>query len=85
VDQVSKYWGHEAPKIGYDIDPCAIERFAGTHPAIMKSWIDKHAESHFSPDPNHKLTKREKKHRWSMKLEKWFGLDLSRKHYKLIK
>ena len=37
----------------------------------------------FQADPNHKLTKREKRHRLGMKLEKWFGLDLSKKHFRL--
>ena len=85
LDQVSKYWGHETPKASYAIDPLALQRFKGSHPAIVQSWLHEHAESEYSPDLLHKLTPREKKHRWSMRLEKWFGLDLSHKHYKLIR
>jgi glycosyltransferase involved in cell wall biosynthesis len=85
VDQVSKYWGSAAPKVGYHIDPQALTRFSGSHPAIVQEWLRGHAEDDFSPNSNHVLTRRERKHRWSMKVEKLLGIDLSRKHYKLIK
>ena len=84
VDQVSKYWGHTAPRMRYDIDPKALQPFTGTHPKVVEEWLQTHAEASFTPDPNHILTQREKKHRWSMQLERLLGLDLSRKHYKLI-
>jgi len=85
VDQVSKYWGHQPPEMQYDIDPRAITAFQGKHPAIMSTWLKQHAEHSFIPNPDHRLTRREKKHRFSMKLEWLFGWDLSRKHYRLIR
>ncbi len=85
VDQVSKYWGHEPPAMSYDIDPQAVEPFTGTHPALLQQWLQNQAEPHFTPDPSHSLTRREKKHRVSMKLEQWLNLDLSHKHYKLVR
>ncbi len=85
VDQVSKYWGHQPPEMNYDIDPKAICPFSGTHPSIMNSWLEQNAEQSFVPDPEHQLTRREKKHRLSMKLEHLLDWDLSRKHYRLIR
>jgi hypothetical protein len=39
----------------------------------------------FAADPQHQLTPRERKHRWMMKLENWFGLELSKKHYTWVR
>ncbi len=38
-------------------------------------------EGLFKVDKNYKLTKKEKKHMKMIKLEKLFGLELSKKHY----
>jgi hypothetical protein len=85
VDQTTKYWDKPAPKVDYrQIDSQAIQHFVGTHPAVIQEWLHNEAESQFSPDPQHVLTAREKKHRWSMKLERLLGLDLSHKHYRLV-
>jgi len=84
MDQVSKYWSHDAPKMRYTIDPQALRRFEGTHPACVQDWLRDHAEPAFTPDPQHALTRRERKHRHAMRLERWFGLDLSHKHYRLV-
>ena len=86
LDQVSKYWTTGAPKVQYgNIDAQALKPFDGTHPALMQPWLDSEAEQHFAPDPAHVLTRRERKHRWSMKLEGVLGLDLSHKHYRLVR
>lgn len=85
MDQVSKYWSHGAPKVHYgNIDPQSLKAYSGTHPAVMADWLATEAEQHFMPNPDHELTRRERKHRLSMQLERWFGLDLSRKHYRLV-
>lgn len=85
MDQVSKYWSHGAPQVQYGkIDAQALKPYAGSHPQVMQQWLGSEAEQHFAPDPNHVLTSRERKHRWAMKLERAFGLDLSHKHYKLV-
>lgn len=84
MDQVSKYWSHTPPAMRYDIDPQALRRFEGTHPQVVQAWLAAEAESRFEPDPAHVLTRRERKHRWSMQLERWLGCDLSRKHYTLV-
>ncbi len=85
LDQVSKFWSHGAPTVRYSqFDAQVLQPFMGTHPALVKPWLDSSAEKSFTIDPDYKLTKREKRHRWLMKLEKAFGLDFSRKHFKLV-
>ena len=86
MNQVSKYWNHAPPDFSkYSIDPKAIAKFSGTHPSIVNEWMDKFAEKSFTPSEDHVLTKREKRHRLTMWVEKKFGVELSKKHYKLIK
>lgn len=85
LDQVSKFWSHAAPEIRYSqFDAQVLQPFTGTHPALMKPWLENSAEKSFTVDPNYTLSKREKRHRWLMKLEKTFGWDFSRKHFKLV-
>jgi glycosyltransferase involved in cell wall biosynthesis len=85
LDQVSKFWSHGAPVVQYSqFDAKVLQPFTGTHPELVKPWLESSAEKSFTIDPDYKLSKREKRHRWLMKLEKAFGLDFSRKHFKLI-
>jgi glycosyltransferase involved in cell wall biosynthesis len=85
LDQVSKFWSHGAPTVRYSqFDAQVLQPFTGTHPELVKPWLESSAEKSFTIDPDYKLTKREKRHRWLMKLEKMFGLDFSRKHFKLV-
>ena len=42
------------------------------------------ADGLFQANPNHKLTIRERKHRLMLRLEKWFGWQFRKKHYKLV-
>ncbi len=84
--RVGKYWKHDHPLFsGYQIDPQSLSPFTGQHPAIVKTWLANEAEKNFSPNLNHQLTKREKKHRWAMKLERMLNCELTKKHYRLIK
>ncbi len=85
LDQVSKFWSHGAPTVRYSqFDAQVLQPFSGTHPELVKPWLESSAEKSFTIDPDYQLTKREKRHRWLMKLEKAFGLDFSRKHFKLV-
>jgi hypothetical protein len=43
------------------------------------------AETSFAPDHDHLPTRRERKHRWLMSLERVFGWELSKRHYRLVK
>src|SRR5580698_6853447 len=80
-----KFWQNRAnSEVDYTkIDPEILRPFTGEHPKIMQDWLPK-AEGDFRADPNHQLTAREKKHRRMMKLEKLFGFQFSRKHYRLV-
>ena len=55
----------------------------GTHPKIVQEWLPKELGL-FQVDPTYQLTKKQKKHRIMLKLEKLFGIELSKKHYKLV-
>jgi len=82
--KVQKYWGGEPAKIDYSqMDQSIIKGFSGTHPKIVKDWLPKD-KGIYQTDPNYEPTKKQKKHRLMLKLEKWFNLELSKKHYKLI-
>lgn len=84
--RVGKYWGHDHPLFnGYQIDPQALAPFAGSHPAIVRDWLAAEAETAFTPDQAYLPTRKELKHRRMMTLERMFGLELSKKHYRLVK
>ena len=81
---VGKYWQDESKSIDYSqIDPHILRPFTGTHPKVMRDWLPK-VDGLFQADPNHRLTKREVKHRWILRLEKTFGWELTKKHYTLV-
>lgn len=80
--RVGKYWKHDHPLFnGYQIDPQALKPFTGNHPQAAHLWLNTQAEKSFTPKLEYQPTRREKKHRWAMKLEKLFGLELTKKHY----
>ena len=86
ITQVNKYWG-KSHGFGHeysDIDAQILKIFQGTHPKIIDEFFPK-AAGIFNANPNHALTKKEKRQRIKMKLESWFGVDLSRKYFKKIK
>ena len=83
--RVGRYWKHDHPLFnGYQIDPQALEAFNGEQPSIIQNWLADEAEKEFIPDYQYQPTKREIKHRWAVKLERLLGLELSKKHYKLV-
>lgn len=85
--QVSKYWGHSPPAFQdySQIDSSILQPFDGTHPAVVHDWLHHNAEHVFVADPAYRLSKREHRHRWIMKLERWLGRDLTKKHFSLVK
>lgn len=79
--KIQKYWNQTVTQIDYkNIDQKIIKQFTGTHPAAVKDWLP-NENGLFQADPSHKLSRKEIKHRLMLKLEKWFGLELSKKHY----
>jgi len=84
-EKVQKYWGGNAKKIDYSkMDQTIISEFKGTHPQIIQDWLPNDIEL-FKTDPSYKLTKKQKKHRVMIFFEKLLGLELSKKHFKLVK
>jgi glycosyltransferase involved in cell wall biosynthesis len=83
--KVQKYWGVEPVKVDYSqMDQSIIKEFQGQHPEIVKDWLPK-ASGLYKVDPNYKPTKKQKKHRIMIKLENFFNIDLSKKHYKRVR
>jgi glycosyltransferase involved in cell wall biosynthesis len=85
ADIGNRYWEKQAFDSCYgDISPDAIERFDGCHPAVMKSWLQSHANPGFAFNPGHRPSRRERKHRLVHALERKFGWDLSKRHFKIV-
>lgn len=86
MNRVSKYWGHKAPEFkAYDLDPQALKKFEGSHPAVLENWFKEKAEPSFEPNPNYVLTRKDRRYRLMMKLEKKLDIEMSKKHYRLVK
>ena len=83
--QVQRYWGKSYKKIDYSqMDSKILKKFNGIHPKVIEDWLPKDSGI-FQVDPSYKLTKKQKKHRVMLKIENILNIDLSKKHYKLIK
>ena len=81
--KVQQYWGGEPAKIDYSqMDQFIIKEFVDTHPKIVQDWLPKDIGV-YKTDSSYQPTKKQKKHRLMLKIEKLFGLELSKKHYKL--
>jgi hypothetical protein len=87
LDQTTKYWDASAPaRFDYGrFDPCALRPFTGTHPAVVQRWLATEAEHDFAIDPAYRLSSRERKHRWLLRLERLTGGDFSKRHFKLLR
>jgi glycosyltransferase involved in cell wall biosynthesis len=86
LDKVSKYWGNKTDSHAYgNIDPKVLYPFTGTHPRVMQKWLRHDAQKEFTLNPDYIISKRERRHRMYMRFEKWFNLDLNKKHFKVIK
>lgn len=82
---IQQYWSKEHRLILYrEIDPAVLREFKGNHPAVIRPWLPP-SKGIFEANPQHRLTARERKHRWMLKLERWFGLELSKKHHRIVK
>ena len=85
LDQVSKYWATPAAQVRYSqFDARALKRFEGQHPAVARDWLTTGAEPVLKLDPNYQPTPKENKYHLMRKIETLTGLDLSRKHFRLI-
>ncbi|HRV30381.1 MAG TPA: glycosyltransferase [Kiritimatiellia bacterium] len=62
------------------IDSRVLQPFTGTHPKAIQDWLPP-ADGLFAADPHHVLTRRERKNRIMMWVEKITGWDTARKHF----
>jgi len=86
LKKVGKYWGQKHAIFNkYNIDPKALKRFEGKHPISIRNWLKEHAEKKFLIDPHYHPTLKDIRHRIVMKLEKLFSLEISKKHFQLIR
>ncbi|WP_435189491.1 glycosyltransferase [Pseudothioglobus sp. nBUS_23] len=84
-EKVQKYWGKDPVIIDYSkFDQSIIREFNGDHPEIISSWLPK-SDGIYHADNNYTLNKKEIKHQKMKRIESIFKLDLSKKHYKLVK
>jgi len=82
--KVQKYWGGEPIEIDYSqMDQLIIKEFTGSHPEIVKDWLPSDSGLYLA-DSNYKPTQKQKKHRLMLRIENFFGVDLSKKHFKLV-
>ncbi|MDC0599374.1 glycosyltransferase [Candidatus Pseudothioglobus singularis] len=83
--QIQRYWGKSHRKIDYfQMDSKILKKYTGTHPKVIQNWLPKDLGL-FNVDPSYRLTSKQKRHRIMLKIETFFNIDLSKKHYKLIK
>ena len=83
--KVQKYWDKTPEIIDYSqMDQSIIKLFQGRHPKIVESWLPKE-KGLYIVDKKYQPTLKQKKHQFLIKMEKLLGLELSKKHYKLIK
>jgi len=82
----NRYWERDAFYYTYGrVDPSAVAAFEGRHPAIMNSWLQSHANPSFSFDPDYQPSSKERKHRRLRVLEKRFGWDFGKRHFRIIR
>jgi len=82
---IQRFWNKTHKHISYAaIDRTILREFSGTHPAAIMDWLPE-APMPFEPDPAYKLSLRDKRQRLKMLIEKLTGMDLSKKHFKLVK
>ncbi len=87
LTQVEHFWNkkNQAKGLAYaDIDPLVLKLFGGTHPQTLDGFFEDSGEI-FAANPHHQLTKKERKNRLGLKLEKLLSLELSKKHFTLVK
>ena len=85
ADTVNRYWGKKYWFKHYgNIDPAGLEPFDGDHPALIRPWLEQHGNQELKLNPDYRPSSRERKHRLLMRLERRFGFDFSKRHFKLI-
>ncbi|SDZ78615.1 Glycosyl transferase family 2 [Thiothrix caldifontis] len=85
ASKVEKYWNKRNDTVDYaEMDARILREFTGSHPAIVQDWLPT-ATGIFPTNPDYRPSKKQQRHWWMLKVERWFGLELSKKHYRLIR
>ncbi len=85
-DTVQKYWGKSPREISkYEIHPKFLKEFRGTHPAVMQEWLALKANKTFKVDMSYVPSARDRRHLILMMIEHIFGIDFSKKHFKILR
>ena len=85
ASRVERYWSKQNAAIDYrEMDGRILREFTGTHPAVMQDYLPTEPGL-FQVNPAYQPTRKQRKHWWMLQLERWFGLELSKKHYTLVK
>ena len=58
--------------------------FKGSHPKVVQNWLPKE-DGVYKVSESYNASLKQKKHQLMIKIENILGLDLSKKHYKLLK
>ena len=84
--RVAGYWGGQTTVIDYSkIDGRMLREFSGSHPEVMRGWLPLDELAVFRPDPGYRLSPRERRHRILQKIEDVLGVDLTKKHFSLVR
>jgi len=84
-EKVQKYWNKTHSNISYEnIDPSILRLFEGQHPKIMQTLLSQ-SKGLFKTNPNYRISSKQKKHRFMKAIENIFKVDLSKRHFKLVK
>lgn len=82
----NQYWEKDVFYGVYgDVDHQAIAPFTGEHPSVVRAWLQTHANPSFTINPGYRVSSRERKHRILRRLESRFGLDFSKRHFRIIR
>lgn len=87
AEVVNQYWGNKNiwPSHYGQLDPTMLEPFCGTHPDVIREWIEAHSNKGLQLDPDYRLSRRDRKHRLLRRLETAFGWDFSKRHFRVIR
>jgi glycosyltransferase involved in cell wall biosynthesis len=82
----NRYWEKDVFYSTYGrVDPQAVAAYTGSHPAVVQPWLQSHANPAFGFDPEYRPSRRERKHRRLRVLERKFGWDFSKRHFKVVR
>lgn len=82
----SLHQGGQTKKDVYEkVDPDSLRLFTGTHPKIIQPLLKNEVKGLFPTHPGYRLTWRERRHKFLMVLERVFGLDFAKNHFRRVK